>query len=85
MSNVETANLVKYYKNESQFVVKVLNGDGTPANGTNVTFNINGVFYTRDVINGTATLNINLIQVTIQLQLCMVNIQLETILLYCRL
>lgn len=58
--NVETANLVKYYKNESQFVVKVLNGDGTPANGTNVTFNINGVFYTRDVINGTATLNINL-------------------------
>lgn len=60
LSNVETANLVKYYKNESQFVVKVLNGDGTPANGTNVTFNINGVFYTRDVINGTATLNINL-------------------------
>lgn len=62
LSNVETANLVKYYKNESQFVVKVLNGDGTPANGTNVTFNINGVFYTRDVINGTATLNINLDQ-----------------------
>lgn len=60
LSNVETANLVKYYKNESQFVVKVLNGDGTPANGTNITFNINGVFYTRDVINGTATLNINL-------------------------
>lgn len=60
LSNVETANLVKYYKNESQFAVKVLNGDGTPANGTNVTFNINGVFYTRDVINGTATLNINL-------------------------
>ena len=43
-----------------QFVVKVLNGDGTPADGTNVTFNINGVFYTRTVINGTATLNINL-------------------------
>lgn len=60
LSNVETANLVKYYKNESQFVVKVLNGDGTPADGTNVTFNINGVFYTRAVINGTATLNINL-------------------------
>lgn len=60
LSNVETANLVKYYKNESQFVVKVLNGDGTPVKGTNVTFNINGVFYTRDVINGTATLNINL-------------------------
>ena len=60
LSTVITENLVKYYKNESQFVVKVLNGDGTPANGTNVTFNINGVFYTKEVINGTATLNINL-------------------------
>ena len=60
LPTVLTEDLVKYYKNGSQFVVKVLNGDGTPADGTNVTFNINGVFYTRTVINGTATLNINL-------------------------
>lgn len=60
LPTVLTEDLVKYYKNGSQFVVKVLNGDGTPADGTNVTFNINGVFYTRAVINGTATLNINL-------------------------
>ena len=60
LPTVLTEDLVKYYKNGSQFVIKVLNGDGTPADGTNVTFNINGVFYTRAVINGTATLNINL-------------------------
>ena len=60
LSNVETNDLVKYFKNESQFIVKVFNKDGTLANGTNVTFNINGVFYVREVTNGTAKLNINL-------------------------
>ena len=52
--------LVKYYRNASQFSVKVYNKDGSLANGTNVTFNINGVFYHKQIINGTATLNINL-------------------------
>ena len=60
LPNIETQNLVKYYKNGTQFVVKVLNKDGSPATGTNITFNINGVLYTRDVVNGTAQLSINL-------------------------
>ena len=56
----ENYDLVKYYRNASQFTVKVYNKDGSLANGTTVTFNINGVFYHKKVINGTATLNINL-------------------------
>ena len=60
LPNIETKDLVKYYKNESQFVVKVLNKNGTPANGTNITFNINGVIYTRAVTDGYAKLTINL-------------------------
>ncbi len=60
LPNIETQNLVKYYKNETQFVVKVLNKNGSPATGTNITFNINGVLYTRNVVNGTAQLSINL-------------------------
>ena len=55
-------NLVKYYKNDSQFYVKVIDGTGAPIIGKNVTMNINGVFYNR-VTNdeGIARLNINLI------------------------
>jgi hypothetical protein len=60
LPNIETQNLVKYYKNGTQFVVKVLNKNGTPATGTNITFNINGVYYSRPVVNGTAQLSINL-------------------------
>ena len=54
--------LTKYYKNESQFVVQVLDDEGNPAKaGELVTFNINGVFYNRTTdANGTARLNINL-------------------------
>lgn len=54
-------NLVKYYKNDSQFYVRVIDGTGTPIVGKNVTMNINGVFYNR-VTNdkGIARLNINL-------------------------
>ena len=56
--------LVKYYKNESQYVVTVLGEDGNPVDaGENVTFNINGVFYTRQTNeSGQAKLNINLPQ-----------------------
>ncbi len=56
LSLVESNNLVKYYRNDSQFIVKVFN-----RTSGNVTFNINGVFYTR-MINesGYAKLNINL-------------------------
>ena len=54
--------LTKYYKNDSQYVVKILGSDGNPVKaGEVVTFNINGVFYNRTTDeNGTAKLNINL-------------------------
>ena len=53
--------LVKYYKNGSQYDIEVLDNDGSPLTSTNVTFNINGVFYTRTTNNeGIATLEINL-------------------------
>ena len=58
---VENTDLVKYYRNNSQYMVKVLDGEGNPSAGQKVTFNINGVFYTRTTNeNGTAKLNINL-------------------------
>ena len=46
-SLVETNDLTKYYMNDSKFEVKVLNKDGSLAINKEVTFNINGVFYTR--------------------------------------
>lgn len=61
-SIVENNDLEKYFRNNSQYVVKILNGDGTPvkANKT-VIFNINGVFYNRTTNeSGQAKLNINL-------------------------
>jgi len=63
LSVIESYDLVKYYKNESQYYATFLNKQGNPvANNTTVTFNINGVFYTRYTNeNGTAKLNINLI------------------------
>ena len=56
LSCIESNDLVKYYKNDSQFLVKVLN-----KTEGNVTFNINGVFYTKQINKtGYAKLNINL-------------------------
>ena len=57
-----TSDLIKYYKNDSQFSVKVIKPDGSVAGaGEKVTFNINGVFYTRITGNdGVATLKISL-------------------------
>lgn len=61
-SIIENDDITKYYKNGTQYVVKVLNLDGSVAGaGVNVTFNINGVFYTRTTnASGYAKLNINL-------------------------
>ncbi len=57
----ENKDLVKYYRNASQYVVKVLDDKGNPAANTDVNFNINGVFYTRTSNStGYAKLNINL-------------------------
>ena len=57
----ENHDIVKYYKNSTQYTAKVYDKDGSLAVGKTVTFNINGVFYNRTVDeNGTVTLNINL-------------------------
>ena len=54
-------NLVKYYKNASQFEISLIDGAGNPVSGVNITMNINGVLYNRTTNeNGTAKLNINL-------------------------
>ena len=61
LSTLLANDLVKYYKNESQFYVTLLDAQGNPVANTNVTMNINGVFYNRTTNeNGTARLNINL-------------------------
>ena len=59
---VENKDLVKYYKNSSQYYVKILGDDGNPVGaGKTVTFNINGVMYERKTNeSGIARLNINL-------------------------
>ena len=59
---VENKNLVKYYRNDSQYIVKILGDDGNPVGaGVTVRFNINGVFYERRTNeSGIAKLNINL-------------------------
>ena len=61
-SIVENHDLVKYYMNASQYSVKILGDDGNPVGaGVAVSFNINGVFYTRYTNeSGYAKLNINL-------------------------
>ena len=54
-------NLVKYYKNASQFYIDLIDSEGNPVADVNITMNINGVFYNRTTNeNGTARLNINL-------------------------
>ena len=54
-------NLTKYYHNESQYIIILLDGQGNPIANKNVTVNINGVFYSRETnSSGIAVLNINL-------------------------
>ena len=60
-SIVENHDLNMYYRNGSQFIVRLLGSDGNAVSGEEVTFNINGVFYTRvSDSEGYARLNINL-------------------------
>ncbi len=69
--------LTMFYKDGSQFKVMVLNGQGKPYAGQSVTFNINGVIYTRTTdANGYAALNIRLGrgQYTITSSYCGLNI-----------
>lgn len=61
LSTIVGNNLVKYYHNDSQYSAIFLDGTGEVLDFVDVTFNINGVFYTRTTNqNGVARLNINL-------------------------
>ena len=58
---LEAEDLVMQYRDGSTFDALLLDGQGNPLKNTNVTFNINGVFYNRTTDeNGIARLNINL-------------------------
>ena len=63
LSNIaENHDLTKYYKNSSQYVIRLLDDRGKPVGaGVSVEFNINGVFYTRTSnATGHVKMNINL-------------------------
>ncbi|MBR0059564.1 MAG: hypothetical protein IJP99_09570 [Methanobrevibacter sp.] len=54
-------NLVKYFRNASQFYISLIDGAGKFVPNAIITMNIHGVFYNRTTNeNGTAQLNINL-------------------------
>ncbi|MBO5151918.1 MAG: Ig-like domain repeat protein, partial [Methanobrevibacter sp.] len=59
---IENRDITKYYRNATQYTVKVIGDDGNPVGaGENVIFNIHGVFYTRQTNeSGIVKLNINL-------------------------
>ena len=60
-SLIESHDLTKYYLNESRYEVTLYNKDGSLAVNKTVTFNINGVFYTKTSdANGIASLGISL-------------------------
>ena len=60
---VENNDLTKYYKNASQYSLKLLDAQGNPVGaGVEVKLNINGVFYTRSSnASGYVNMNINLV------------------------
>ena len=59
---IESSDLVKHFRNDTQFIIRVRGEDGNWAKaGETVTFNIHGVFYTRQTNEtGHIKLNINL-------------------------
>lgn len=62
-STISSSDVVKYYKNDTQYEATFLNSDGSYlAKGTKVTFNINGVLYSRSIRDdrGNTVFNINL-------------------------
>ena len=61
LPTIKVENLTKYYRNESQFLITVVDNQGNLLANQSVSININGVFYTRTTNEeGIATLNINL-------------------------
>lgn len=61
LPTISGEDIVKYYHNNTQYYATFLDSEGGVLDFENVTFNINGVFYTRTTNqNGVAKLNINL-------------------------
>ena len=61
LSTLTSDNVIKYYKNGTQYYVTVVDGQGNPIANQKVYLNINEVIYERITNeNGTARLNINL-------------------------
>lgn len=61
LPTIISKNIVKYYRNGTQFYVTVLDFNGNSLANTTVRFNIHGVFYNKTTDeNGTAKLNIQL-------------------------
>lgn len=57
---ITTKNLIKYYKNDSQFEFKISDLDKNPVSGVNVSFKVNGKDYVKTTNkNGSGKLNIN--------------------------
>ena len=62
-STIYSADVVKIYRNSTQYYAKFLDSTGNELKNTDVKFNINGVFYTRTTNeSGIARLNLNLEQ-----------------------
>lgn len=61
LSTILANDVVKFFRNGTQYCAKFLDGCGSPLVNASVTFNINGVFYKNQTDdNGMARLNINL-------------------------
>ncbi len=61
LPSINGSDVVKFYMNGTQYYASFLDNTGNALANSNVTFNINGVFYTRQTDeNGLSKLNINL-------------------------
>ena len=61
LSTIHGDDIVKFFRNGTQYCAKFLDGCGSPLVNASVIFNINGVFYKKQTdYNGMARLNINL-------------------------
>lgn len=55
LSTISANDVVKFYRNGTQYYAKFVDGNGNPLVNAEVRFNINGVFYTRNTNNGGIT------------------------------
>ena len=60
-ATIDASDVVKVFRNDTQYYARFVDVNGTPTANTVVSFNVNGVIYNRTTDeNGTAKLNINL-------------------------